>query len=422
MNYRERIIREWEIYDKFLNKLSKNSKNYIYAYLIRNLYVAYTELPQKTGITKQIFKTIISLFNNVILFFLARPELSKRNETVLIKIKENMDSRLAKKLKIQSVHIYYKKKLNIRNISFIYYIIRILYLLFKEEELNKLNLFRCMPSLIKGIQVYENIELTGIKKIVTQRDRYPQELAILKRAKELKLITIKIEYFPALSKLNRNTIYCDYYFYPNKISKDIFISFPTNKDVIFVKGSFPYWDYFEKFQYQPVKDPKIISFFTQYGFTQGIFGGKGPDYYIKEILSVMPEEYILYIKVHPIENIEKYLKHQCSRVKIIEHGTIDNCILYSLSSIVMSISSFSTFESKHICLNTYFINYERKDAITFNYNLIDKYIDIISNKNQLANVLSGSYKVKSKVDFINYFNPTFPNTIKKLKYFLSTLR
>jgi len=272
-----------------------------------------------------------------------------------------------------------------------------------------------------GLYVYNLLDLSGVRVIVTQRDRYPVELAVLKRVREMNSHSIRIEDFMSLGAVNRNTIACDYYFCPNSINKQIFQSFPENRSVIFVDGGFPYWDRFSQISYSPDQDPKFILFMTQYGADMGIFGEKGPSFYIEEIISVLPDGYNLFIKPHPLDNIDTYKKYLSPCVRIIRPGEIDNGILFSRSSHVFSIASQATVEAKHICPNAYFINYDPDGLSDMKYDLLTAHIDLISNKEDLIAFLNNRKKPMSQHRFIEYFNPAYPNTSSKLRDLVDSL-
>jgi hypothetical protein len=221
-----------------------------------------------------------------------------------------------------------------------------------------------------------------------------------------------------MGRVNRDTILCDYYFCPNAINKEIFRSFKQNDSVIFVDGGFPFWDAFSRHQYKPSQHPRIISYWTQYGTEIGIFGRKGPAFYIEEILSVLPDDYVLYIKVHPLDDPNAYAKYVSDKVTIVPHGAVPNATLMTISTYVFSINSFSSFEAKHMNPNAYFINYYPEEVMDFSYDFVTDYIDLIKSRSELKEVLTGTRRPKDQRLFIDFFNPGYPHTTNKLSAFI----
>lgn len=435
MGFRTDLLKTWDDFDKFLLKFSKESYIYSYAYMIRNLYEAYHENPDNSVVgykyPKILYKIHAKYFQwkrfvsdvfSVFTVFTLKPVLSCTDKIILLEISHDKDKYVSDKLNIPLAKIKFTKMSfcfnNVR--YFIRWLVVAVYLI-REKNLNKAVIWKCLLPLLQGIAIYHQIELDGIETIITQQDRYPKELGILKRAKEQGIKTVKFDYFPITGRIGQNTIFCEYHFYSNKIAKDILYSFRQNHSVKFIEGGFPFWDSYADYNYSPVENPKVISFFTQHGFEKGLLGRNSPLFYIEEILSALPQGFILYVKIHPLDNLKKYMKYEADNVKIIKHGSIDNLKIYSLSSFVLSISSTISFEAKHICPSSYFINYTPDAVCDFNYNAVKDYIDLIVNRQELKEIIFGKKGPKDQARFIRYFNPNHPNTTQRLKEFIDSL-
>ncbi|MFC1504035.1 hypothetical protein ACFL6D_01320 [Spirochaetota bacterium] len=406
-------------YDEFLTRNKNNEYIYFFSSLVRELYIAFHEpLPQNKSY-KIKSGTWVQIITNCLFIILKTPYLSKNSKIIIIEINKEKDMPLAKKLQIPTVKILYKWKINIYNVKYIIQFIKTAYVLLHERTLDKRTVIRILPSMLSGINAYYSIQLDGIEKIITQRDRYPTELAIITKANQKKIITIKIDTFIIMGPYCQDKIYCKYYYYPNEISRKYFQDVHKNDSVIFIRGGFPFWDDYSIYRYAPAQNPKNILFFTQYGYHAGLFGSYSPYDYILEILSVMPEDYLLYIKKHPLDQNKNYEKlKKIKNVAVIEETNIDNSAIISKSSFVFSINSQSCFESKHICPHTYFINYEQEKAFDFEFNMIKGYIDVITNKKDLKQLFFKNKKPASMRKYIDYFNPMYPDAVKTLKNFI----
>ncbi len=413
-------MREWENIDRVIARYPKDSLEYIYYYSIRNSYAAYSEMAYRWSSRKYLLGACRALIRAVINVFIASPMIVNPKRIMLLEIDPITDGPMAKKMDLPLLRIKWKKGLPVRNNGYFLRWLRIAFNLFGEKGLNKRNLWLCLPEMLTSAQVYNGLNLAGIEKIATQRDRYPVELAILRKAREKGIKTIKIDYFQILGEVCHNTIFCEYYFCPNRMSKELFGKFEQNSGVKYIDGGFPYRDYYAEYPYSPKKDPRIITFFTQYGYEIGLFGDKGPSFYIEEIISNMPTDHMLYIKVHPLEDHQKYLKYRADNVKVVA-SNIDNCELYAMSSHIFTIFSAVGLEAKHINPNSYYINYEPERVIDFRYDLVEDYIDVIKDWRSLLAVFNGERKPKSIQRFLEEFNPTYPGTAARLSEAIKAL-
>lgn len=417
MEYAQKILNQWKKFDDVLSRLPLGSSLYRNVYSIRNLYVAYQEVTLKKDSVRDLLSVVVGILRMIVSVFIRTPVFSNRSARILLEINKEMDGDLADRLNIPLGSIRYHKDLSFRNIHrvrLIYAWLAAALYLFKEKSLNRTFIIKTLQDMLAGIWIYDVLDLSGIEVIITQRDRYSVELAILTKAKEQGIKTIRIENYMTVGSVNRNTIFCDYYYSPNSINKGIFQSFKQNHRVTFVDGGFPYWDVFSQYSYHPEQHPRIISFWTQYGTEIGIYGPKGPPYYIKEILSVMPDDCILVIKAHPLDDVNSYRQFQSHRVRFVKHGEINNMELVARSSFVFSVSSQASIEAKHVCTNSFHINYEPAEMKDMSYDLFSDYFDLITNRDDLLSFLTGRRKPKDQQAFIRFFNPGYPNSVKRL--------
>lgn len=265
-------------------------------------------------------------------------------------------------------------------------------------------------GLLDFLVVYYTVDINEIKVIITESDSMPSDVALLLKAKEKNIKTIKIDHF-LIDPINHNLIFCDYYFYPCLLHLNIMKSFGVNSHLKYQEGGFLHWDKIAMYQHCPTV-PKKVSFFTQHG---GILGKKDEIYYINEILEVLPASYSLIIKVHPLDNMERYLTfRQYQNVEII-FGQIDNYALIAESSLCLSICSTLTLEAKHICENSFFINYDPDSLKGFiNYDDFHSLIDTLTSREMLYKAINEDFKISKKEDFIKAFNFSYPHTVKRL--------
>ncbi len=428
MNFGEKLLYERNNFDRIISKFSKQSYKYIYAFSIRNSYLAYHESKFKNESLKDLLSIAQSLVKVVLKLFFTTTFLSNNSKIVLLNAHSvEKDEVLAQMMNIPLAMIENKICFSLKRLQNLGYLFKcsyVLILLLKEKDLKKVYLYNCFPAMLDGIRIYEDIELKGIEIIVTMADRYPRELGVLRKAKEIGIKTVRVDYFPTLGTPGMGAVACEYYFYPNIIARNIFQSLTVNKNVVFIEGGFPYWDSYSKYKHRPSNNPIIITFWSDYGALVGIDSliNKGSIFYIKEILSIIPEKFLLYIKVHPLDYPERYMEYESHNVKIIKHSEIDNIELISMSKFMFSILSAATFESKHICPGSCYINYEPESLGTeFPYDILKDYIDVIMSRNDLKAILYGEKKPKDQKTFIDFFNPAYPNSINKLNKFLATL-
>ncbi|MEI6079324.1 MAG: hypothetical protein WCQ53_01635 [bacterium] len=419
LSYAGRLLSERERFDAFLNGSKDEEKDYLYLSMVRNLYLSFEEIGIADDVN--IIKFFFSFLKDSILFFFTSPKLSTLEDIVILNVYFKYDNELSKRLQFPLTEIKLEKNVWTKNFTLIKEYSTFLKLTLKlllNGTLKRAYVIKCIIPLLRSILIYNKLSLKGVRKIITQRDRYPEETALILKAKKEGVKTLRIEPYPSMGAYNRDSIICDYYFYPNEITAGFFKAYPGNSSVKFIKGGFPYWDFLSEIKHAPIllNDRKIISYWTQYGQEMGIFGNKGPQFYIDEILSVGGDDYYLYIKVHPLDDPDNYSKYKdMKNVRVLRHGEVENGHIMSISEFSFSINSFSSFESKHVNQNVFFINYDPQLARDFDYSLVDKYIDVITDRKMLAAFLTGSRTPKDSSKFIEYFNPSFPHSIDQLK-------
>ncbi|GBF48811.1 hypothetical protein LPTSP4_03110 [Leptospira ryugenii] len=418
MRYANRILNGWRQYDRFTESLygRYESKTIQYISFCRNLYVAFLEFKRTSEILEFGYFMIL-LLRSIIYHFCFNPILSDKAKVVIIEVNASQDSELAAHAGISLVRIEWKfdsAREILSKIRIFFEWILCARLLLLGNDLKKFYSFKTLPELLLGINLYNRIDLSGIEKIVTQRDRYPEEIGILKKAKELGIKTFKFDHFLALGTVNQNRIFCEYYLYPNQINASHFKKFEANKDIKYYEVGFPYWDAFAKFRWKPERNPKIITFFSQYGNSLGIFGPKGPYFYIQEILETIDDSFLLLVKPHPIELKNGFPTFKSNRIQIVDGKTVSNPELISKSCFVLSLASQALIEAKHINPQSAYINYEPEHSLDWDYSLLNGKLELIRSRKELREFLYEKKDFISCEEFIDFFHPSFPNSLEKI--------
>jgi hypothetical protein len=418
--FSKNILNEWKKFDAFLNSLKGDAKKSQYAFLIRNLYVANFELKRLGWSIFDIIFTVRNLFRSFFSFFLKKPYVKRKEDVFLLEIGEN-DQALSRKIKVPLFKMEMKWGFDLRQFWIFFSWLIVVFRLFLAKPLNNFIVLKCLTEMLRGVQVLHYLDLSGVKIIITQRDRYPVEQAIVFKGKEQGVVSVRIEDFPLYEKIFRDTIICDYYFCPNKTAEDIWRSFEQNKTVCFIPGGFPFWDVLADYPYNPHISPRIVSYWTTYADKDIISDSYDFSLYINELINALPLDAVLYIKVHPLDDFNRYRTFQSEKVKLIRHGEIDNWKLVSISSFVFSIMSTVSYQAKHICPGSFFINFEPVDSPLCGYEFIENYIDIIRTKDELKAFLSGQRQPKAQGAFLSFFNPGYPKNSEKLSIFIDSL-
>lgn len=408
-----KILANYHNFDQFLLNFSNESIQKNSFMSIRLLYCAILGKKEITLIQglKHTLKLIIRLVK--LPFFVA--EISQKN-SVLIVGKHRLDYEVSKLTKIPCTHIELRKRQKFSASAWkIYFkILKIFGACIVQVIRNPIlewKIFFCSAyGLLDFLVTYYTVKLDGIKVIVTESDSMPIDFALLLKAKENNIKSIKIDHF-LIDPINHNRLFCDYYFYPCLLHFNIMKSFNANSHVKYKEGGFLHWDQLAMYQYSPTL-PKKICFFTQHG---GILGQKDEIYYINEILEVLPPSYTLSIKIHPFDSVERYSIFQQNPNIEIVFGTIDNYALIAEATICLSICSTLTLEAKHVCENSFFINYEPDSLKGFiNYEGFHGVIETLTSREMLSKAICGEFE-RTKIDnFLKGFNLSYPHAVKRL--------
>ncbi len=311
--------------------------------------------------------------------------------------------------------IFTKKKVSFRqDIELLIIFIKCLNLYRKNKILDFKILLKSLPFLINFLIVYRDINLNNIKILIMEGDAVPINMALIFKSKELNIKTIKIDHF-LIDPINHNRIFCDYYFYPSYYHLNIMKNFISNNNVKYVKGGVVHWDNLIKYK-NNFNSKREITFIAQHSEIS-----EQEIVYIEDIISLLKENDCLNIKIHPLDNsnrFDRYLKN--SKIRLYKNQ-VDNYELISKSQICFSVFSTLSLEAKHISEKTYFINYYVQDFHDFiDYEVFDNYIETIKSYNRLKEVLNGS-NTFSSTGFIENFNISYPNTGKKLKKLINNI-
>ncbi len=415
MTYKETVLLNFNLFDKFLSKY-QSSDCYNIFLSIRTDYCVSTYFKYKrVFLLKRLFKDILYLFSMPFLI----SYFPKKELKIILGVSTKHNHALSDLLRIPCLYPKLKIKFSPKAFKWFFLYVKIIkygYLFLKAKEFKKNNTSYFIHVLIKAVIYYYKTDFSGIDTLITEDDTGCSSASIVLKAKLLNLKTIKIEKF-LIDPINHNNVACEYYFCPNNFYKKIREGSPLNNRLNYLSGGFLNWDKLAEHQHQPLSNPKLITFFTQHS---DHLKSKNEVFYIDEILSVIPSGFKLVIKIHPFEKIDKYEKYKMNpSCKIIMFGEIDNYVLISQSTFCFSIFSVLSFEAKHIMDHSFFINYEPDHPNhTLDYNEFNQFFDLIKNKEELARVLNGIMKPTTKELFILHFNPYFPFTKNKFLDFI----
>lgn len=408
------IVANYEKYDRFLAWLAQKEKSdrvYLAFQSVRCAYAVDINMPGTWSLIKRWVLTGILVFLAPFLHF----RLSDRQSQVVIFNTGSIvhRERLAKIMNLPLVTVEhsfgiknFKGKLPISKEFLL-----IIYYCLVNHLLETGKILSYAYYMLGFLAIYDNLDFGRVTTIITETDISPKEFAVVKSARNKKLRTIKIDYV-FTDPVHHNSIYCQEYFCPNEYHKEILGQFPQNRDVIFHHGGFPSWDELAKFTWEPANNEKIITYFTQH------------TYYLEQQMEHLRHladfvdknpGYTLYIKKHPLDKKDYAILSTNKKIKIIEPEQISSYELIAISAYTFSIFSILTLEAKHICNNSFFINYKAdSDTALIDYNVFSRYVDVVTDREMLTKVLLGGIAARDQASFINCFNPTYPNTCKKL--------
>jgi len=411
MSTNQKIVKNFEDYDTFLDSLSVRNKQI--ALSVKMMYAIHMENNKHKGaffIGKQVLRGIIKFFS--IPFIAGRLVHEDKFSRNIIIANSSIEKMISKELNVSLVSISRYMKFNI-NINIIYKeFFSLLAHYMKDKNLNKIYIILLLHRIIDYLVIYHTISIENIRTILVENDRSSKNLALIHHANHLGISTIKYDNW-LIDPVNHNDIYCKYYFYPSLYHKHIIDSFSSNKELIYIKGGFFSWDRLSRYK---VKSVQKIIYFTQFGISVS----KHKQYIndIIDILKTLDKDYQLIIKIHPREKYEKY-RHIIENNYPLKLMTECDDIYQLISEAEFCFSVFSTIslEAKHIIENSYFINYDYQNFEIVDYQEIK--LDVVKNKKNLSHILHNNYTPRDKKIFIKENNCSFPYTINTMEKILT---
>ena len=407
MSVNKNILINFNLYDKFISTFKEEDIK-----LLLSLKMMYS-IHMENNKDKLGFKEYAKQGFRFLLKFMAIPFFKifilDSNKVAIIK-NSSIEEEISKMYEFSLVDFQWKLNFNNKFLLIYKRLFKSIYQLYKSSELNKKYIFMLAHRLIDYLMVYHTIDINNIKILLVENDRHPQNLALVHLFKDKELRTIKYDNW-LIDSINHNDIYCEEYFYPSLYHKRIIESFDSNKELIYHKGGFLNWDKLKKYSYIPKKNSVVVIYFTQFGIDKKEYLQYIHD--IDKILAKLYSKYVLRIKVHPRENIDKYKieLEQNKKISIIDN-TVNNYELISQANFCFSVFSTISLEAKHIMENSYFINYNYQNFDIVDYNSIG--LDLIDGIDTLETVLNKKNIPISKDNFIEKNNCSYPYSSKNL--------
>lgn len=396
-----------------------------YASAIRNTYNALQEAPEWTIEKTSTLKLVRTFARQTMGYLVRRPIFEPKAEVTMLSIHPIVDDPVSNLSGVPVTALTWERDKSMTNLltNGLNLILPLLTLfaLLCFRRLNASALLGSWPDLLDYTLTRNRLTISGLKVLITHRDRYGSEVGLVRKLRELRVPTIKVDYYSPLDAFCQNTIEAEHFFYPNDNNRGIYERYPHNRHVRYHPGGLPKWDLIGLQKYNPQKSPRIVLFMGQYDTEQ--FTGVNESFYIEKLLEHLPPGHQLYIKPHPSEKLENYLHFSEKGARIIRHGEIENYELIGMSTICFSVYSAMLYEAKHICETSYVINFFPELAPHVEYDFLKRYVDHVSTEQMLIDVLNGKYAPIPIPDFIGKFNPTFPNSsqaLRQLAHNLST--
>lgn len=406
----KQIVENYRQYDDFLSQLDKNSMLYHAFNAVRTRYGLHGH-----NMLKKSWFTFRVLFKKTIVAMFQETYLTRNDMKIAILGGGSVNRIISNRTGIPYVELAFRPTMNFfKNLTLPFMVIR-LGLAIRKSKLNKPYVNQLIFEMIEFLQVYQKISYGDVRCVIFENSVYPIYYAMIQTAMQRNIKTIKIDYY-FIDDVFFNNLNADTYFYPNEYHRKLVSGFPYNKHINYVKGGFPHWD--ELYDYRPgdgSESRNLVTFFTQpYSPHPEI---KKTHQYLEDIIECMKgrNDLQLVIRVHPADDTD-YSSYLNDKVKISKSQDDNPYKLIRNSMCTFSIFSTITLESKHLCKNSFFINYDPKHhKLPVNYGAFDGYLDLIDNKENLAKVFDGTFITSSIDNFIEGFNPTFPNTCQALK-------
>lgn len=273
---------------------------------------------------------------------------------------------------------------------------------------------------------YFGINMSGIKIIITANTAHRYLPAVMKRAEDLGITTIKIDYYITATKsTNSGRINAKYYFPLDPQHKKFYQKCKWNKDVIFLDGGRLCNDFLVEYKgkVKPNNTRKTIVFLTQSLEMQ-----EDNEFYISllaEFVSQHPE-YRLIIKRHPADK-KNYDNFICDNIELSTAQDRECFELLRNADYILAVFSSLIFQSKFINQNSYMLNFfnRNKLEVTGIFDLqcmYADYLEIINSKQMLFDVLIGKHKTTTCEYYIQNVNPNFGNTAQKFKEIVNNIK
>ncbi len=415
MNIKQKIADNFILYDAFLEKYKSDPEIFKLLFSVRTLYAAQIEDLVKlkrlnAGILPTI-STFIRFLTKLALFLFIHASLSDEGDAILLG-GSPLDAQMSKDMGFTAAHPVIGFGLSakaLKNVFLYPVVIRSARRLLNERKLNRRHAVFTLSYLLDHAAIVQQIDLDKIRTIMAEDDLDPRQATVIQKAKDKGIRTIKIEYY-FIDDAHHNNVLCEYYYCPGAFHRRIREKFGINRGLKYLEGGFINWDKLAGYEPRPQTAPKLALYFSEQAqYLDDLF-------YIDEILSVMPEGYQLGIKIHPRDKYERFAKYRDRKeCRLIKHGELPNYELISKASICFSTMSVLSIEAKHICSDSYFINYNQKIPENFlDYDQVKDYFDVIGDKDTLKAVFAGKYRPIEKGKSISYFNAAFPRSGKKL--------
>lgn len=412
--YHKEVKDNLRLVDELLARNSKNERLYHEIFAIRTIYSVVAQKQVEKVHNLCFLKRIMRAFFDFFVHLCTVTDLNINAKCVILG-EWHFDKSLSDKIQVPL--ILARKRISIKNLPLklidCFSIIKAICYLSGKLELKKWII--TLPFLFEYYMGYRAL-LGDARIIITENDIFSFNYGVLRVAQQKGIVRIKIEYAIIDAILHQNC-FCDYYFYPTKVHRLIRESCLYNVNLNYIEGG-----YLNEFKMESVSwmppDHLTVTYFTEHG---NVFE-KNDIYYIDIILSLLPEDGILNVKVHPYDQISRYDKYKGNgQVKIIAANQMDNAFLISRSSVCLSIFSTMSLDSKYICPFSYFINFDVENSpYQFDYNCFRNFFDVIDSPEMLKRVLNLDYPATSLKLFRENVNMTYPDTFTVFKNFVDS--
>jgi hypothetical protein len=420
--YKSAITSNFTEYDRLLARvISRRVRTCLFA--IRSSCCVYAEIWRAQRSKRNLWSWLVLVVNpwlKVLLFpFLQVEQGAARGDVLLATGPVDLEIAGSVGCEALSLRIRYGVgKRGFANLRFVGVALRtILRLLLWNPAVPILNVWYGMPELFKYLAVYQQFRSEGIRTLTTENDIDPAYVAVVQCVKEAGIPTIKLEYY-FIDRTHHNNVFCDYYFCPGTFNRRIREEYPGNRGLKYMEGGIIPWDRLGQLRWMVGRAKPYILYF---GHPEEAVADLR---YVRELSHCMPAAYSIVVKPHPRARRESV---RClagvAGVTILPGGGIDIYDLIARCAFCFAIMSVVIIEAKHICDNAFFINYESGDASNvLDYAEIGRYIDVITSREQLTQVLAGKGQPKGKREFLHYFNMAFPTSAGRFRRQLASIR